>query len=305
MPEMSRRDRREPSFEHEKGFKLAFRLSIAGRRLASLGESLKRIKAPRFGAIATVLLSSTALYGMVLGGHSTAVIDAIAQPMGFSIDKIDVSGNGETSEIDVLQTLWATGSQSLPSLDPETARAALEAMPWIDQASVSKTYPDRVEIKLVERAPFAVWQKGRELFIVDKDGGEIMPYGAARFANLPFFVGSGAAQNAAALLGELDVLPELRARVKAYIRVGDRRWDLRLENGVTIRLPEEGAIEAAAAVAKMDRDVGLLSRDILAVDMRIADRMVVKLTPDALVRRDAALKAREKVIKQSSKEKPV
>ncbi|KQT53076.1 cell division protein FtsQ [Aureimonas sp. Leaf460] len=280
-------------------------MSIAGRRLAALGENLSRLRAPRFGTIAAVLLSSTALYGMSLGGHTTTVIDTIAQPLGFAIDKIDVAGNGETSEIDVLQTLWGTGAQSLPSLDPEAARVALEAMPWIEHASVSKTYPDRVEIKLVERAPFAVWQKGRELFIIDRDGGEIMPYGAARFANLPFFVGAGAGKNAAALLSELDVLPELRARVKAYIRVGERRWDLRLENGVTIRLPEEGAIEAAAAVSKMDRDVGLLSRDILAVDMRISDRMVVKLTPDALVRRDAALKAREKVIKQSSKEKPV
>ncbi|KQT51049.1 cell division protein FtsQ [Aureimonas sp. Leaf454] len=284
---------------------MKFRLSVAGRRLAAVGESLSRLRAPRFATIAALLLSSTALYGMAIGGHTTSVIDTVAQPLGFSIDRIDVSGNGETSEIDVLQALWGTGAQSLPSLDPAAAREALEAMPWIETASVSKTYPDRVEIKLSERAPFAVWQKGRELFIIDREGGEIMPYGAARFANLPFVVGAGAAKNAASFLDQLDVLPELRARVKAYIRVGDRRWDLRLENGVTIRLPEDGAIEAAAEVSRMDRDVGLLSRDILAVDMRIADRMVVKLTPDALVRRDAALKEREKVIKRSAKEKPV
>ena len=103
----------------------------------------------------------------------------------------------------------------------------------------------------------------------------------------------------------MEVLPELRARVKAYVRVGDRRWDLRLENGLSVLLPEDQPVEALAEVARMDRENGLLSRDIVSVDMRLSDRMVVKLTPDALVRRNAALEEREKLIKRSRKDKPV
>ena len=285
--------------------RLGFRLSVAGRRLAALGERLSQFPAPRFGAIATVLLASTGLYGMSLGDHTTVVIDTVSQPLGFSIDKIDVSGNSETSEIDVLQALWQTGAQSLPSLDPDAARQTLEAMPWIEKASVAKIYPDRVAITLTERKPFALWQKGRELFVVDRDGREIVPYVVGRFSSLPFVVGVGAAKHGAEFVEAMDVLPELRARVKAYIRVGDRRWDLRLENGMTVRLPEEGAIEAAADVSRMDRELGLLSRDILVVDMRIEDRVVVRLTPDALVRRDAAVKERMKNIKRMQREKPV
>ncbi|MBC8129041.1 MAG: cell division protein FtsQ/DivIB [Rhizobiaceae bacterium] len=277
---------------------------MLGRRLSAFGGSMARMPVPGFGRLAVVVLGATGFYGMTLGGHTVSVIDEIALPLGFSIETIDVSGNAETSEIDVLQALWMTGAQSLPSLDPDAARQTLEAMPWIEKASVSKTYPDRVAIALTERRPFAIWQKGRELFVVDAAGREIVPYAANRFQNLPFVVGSGAGNRAAKFLDDLEVLPELRARVKAYIRVGDRRWDLRLENGVTIRLPEEGAVEAAAEVARMDRDLGLLSRDILVVDMRIEDRMVIRLTPEALVRRDAALKERDKIIKRSSKEKP-
>ena len=74
---------------------------------------------------------------------------------------------------------------------------------------------------------------------------------------------------------------------------------------MTVRLPEEGAVEAAAEVARMDRTLGLLSRDILVVDMRIGDRMVIRLTPDAAVRRDAAVKERAKIIKRDQKDKPV
>jgi cell division protein FtsQ len=283
--------------------RFAFKLTMIGRRLAATGESLSRLPVS-FGKLTFVVIASTGLYGMTLGGHTTTVIDSVAEPLGFAIDTIDVSGNTETSEIDVLQALWQTGAQSLPSLDPDAARLTLEAMPWIEKAAVAKTYPDRVAIRLTERKPYALWQKGRELYVIDRDGREIVPYAAARFSNLPFVVGVGAAKNAAKFLDQMDVLPELRTRVKAYIRVGDRRWDLRLENGKTLRLPEEGAIEAAAAIARMDRDIGLLSRDILVVDMRIEDRMVIRLTPDALVRRDAALKERAKIIKRIQKANP-
>ena len=305
MPTLNRRERRDPPMERRIGARLSFRLSTVGRRLASFGAMISVLPAPRFGTLAVLVLASTGLYGVSLGGHATDVVDEVAGSLGFSIENIDVTGNAETSEIDVLQALWQTGAQSLPSLDPDAARRTLEAMPWIESASVAKTYPDRVGIKLVERKPFALWQKGRELFVIDRDGREIVPYPANRFSNLPFVVGTGAAVHAAEFLDQLEVVPELRARVKAYVRVGDRRWDLRLENGVTVRLPEEGAVEAAAEVVRMDRNLGLLSRDILAVDMRIGDRMVIRLTPDAVVRRDAAVKERAKIIKRAQKDKPV
>lgn len=298
-------ERRDPPMDRGVGRRLSFRLSAAGRRLASAASVVAAIPVPRFGTLAVAVLVSTGCYGVSIGGRTTAVVDEVAGALGFSIENVDVAGNTETSEIDVLQALWQTGAQTLPSLDPEAARRTLEAMPWIESASVAKIYPDRVAIKLAERKPFALWQKGRELFVVDRAGREIVPYPANRFSNLPFVVGAGAAATAAEFLDRLEVVPELRARVKAYIRVGDRRWDLRLENGVTVRLPEEGAVEAAAEVARMDRTLGLLSRDILVVDMRIGDRVVIRLTPDAAVRRDAAVKERAKIIKRDQKDKPV
>ena len=72
------------------------------------------------------------------------------------------------------------------------------------------------------------------------------------------------------------------------------RWDLKLENGVTVRLPEFGEDAAIAEVVALDAEHGLLSRDLAAVDMRLEDRVVVKLTPEAVTRREAALKDMKK-----------
>ena len=83
----------------------------------------------------------------------------------------------------------------------------------------------------------------------------------------------------AGFIDKIRQFPELASRVKGYIRVAERRWDLRLENGITIKLPESGEDEAIAEVLKMDREDGLLSRDIASVDLRLDDRLVVRLTP--------------------------
>ncbi|WP_062012126.1 cell division protein FtsQ/DivIB [Aureimonas sp. AU4] len=275
-----------------------------GRRIVGRIRHARPENLPRFGAIAVGVIGATGLYGMLLGGHSIAVIDAIADPLGLSIETIDVQGYAETSEIDILQTLWASGSHSLPSLDVDTARKAIEAMPWVESATVEKQYPGTVRVRLNERKPFALWQREKDLWIVDRDGREIVPYATTRFTELPFVVGPGAAREATDILDKMALVPELGTRIRSYVRVGDRRWDLRLDNGVVVRLPELEPIEAAARLMRLDREEQLLSRDIAAVDLRLEDRIVVKLTPAAKERRDKALKERDKLVKQSRKEKP-
>ena len=83
----------------------------------------------------------------------------------------------------------------------------------------------------------------------------------------------------------LEKVPALRPRVRAAFLISDRRWDLQLENGISVRLPEENIDAALADLVKMDEDSGLLSRDIVAIDMRLGDRVTVRLTDEATEQR--------------------
>src|SRR5690606_38698373 len=112
--------------------------------------------------------------------------------------------------------------------------------PWVKSASVRKIYPDVLEVTLEEREPFAIWQHGRELSLIDVDGRIIVPFRSERFATLPLVIGRGANERAADFVDRLERVPEPSARTRAIIRVADRRWDIRLENGITIRFPENG-----------------------------------------------------------------
>ncbi|WP_026060245.1 cell division protein FtsQ/DivIB [Pseudaminobacter salicylatoxidans] len=248
---------------------------------------------PRFAATVSsgVFLAGCLAYGTYEGGHTPAVVQAITARSGFAVDQVKVVGHRETSEIDVLDKLELDGWTSLIGFDAEKARARIATLPWVEEASVRKIYPDALEVKIEERKPFAVWQHENELSVVEKDGRVIAPFTGGRHVALPLVVGYGAAQQAAGFLEKVQRYPELAGRVKGYVRVAERRWNLWLENGITVKLPEDGEDAALADLARMDRDMGLLSRDIAAVDMRLGDRLVVQLTPDAVERREAALKA--------------
>lgn len=126
----------------------------------------------------------------------------------------------------------------------------------------------------------------------------IAPLRDNKFASLPLFVGEGAETEAAAFEEQLSNWPDLQKRVTAYIRIGDRRWDLRMDNGVVVRLPEENLARAMHTLSTLEQDQQVLERDIETVDLRLPDRTTIQLTPDAAQRRDKAVAERAKMLKK-------
>lgn len=246
-----------------------------------------------------VFCSATVAHGVVAGGHSPAVFQAVTSVAGFAIEDVRVSGNTHTSEIDILQLLGLDGTTSLVALDIDTARQRLTELPWVQAAEVRKIYPATIEVALKEREAYGIWQHGEELALIEKSGSVIAPLRDSQFASLPLFVGRDAETAAASLEGEFANWPGIASRVKAYVRVAGRRWDLHLDSGIIVKLPQDDMGAALSILAKLDAEQQILSRDIAAIDLRLRDRTTVQLTPEALTRRQAALDAREKILKKA------
>lgn len=238
------------------------------------------------------------LHGVVVGGHGPVVVQTVTSKAGFAVEDVRVSGNQHTSEIDILQLLGLDGSTSLLGLDIAAARQALSQLPWVESAEVRKVYPSTVEVVLRERQAFGIWQHGSDLSLIERSGSVIAPLRDNKFASLPLFVGRDAETAAAAIDEEFSNWPAIASRVKAFVRIGGRRWDVHLDNGVIVRLPEENVAAALALLSRFDEEQQVLSRDIALVDLRLPDRVAVRLTPGALERRTAALEERRKALKK-------
>ncbi len=252
----------------------------------------------RIGLVATLAILFGSLgFGIVKGGHveefTTALSDtrnALANSAGFRITTVGINGRKQLSQDEVLAIGGVNGRSSLLFLDADTVRAKLKANPWIADATILKLYPGRLQIDIVERTAFALWQQNGRLSVIASDGAVLEPYVSRRFLNLPLVVGKGADTRAQDFLALLDRYPQVRSVTKAAIFVGERRWNLRLKDGLDVRLPENDVGNALAALSRLDKDEKLFSRDIVAVDMRLPDRLIVQLSEEAGKARDELFK---------------
>jgi cell division protein FtsQ len=216
--------------------------------------------------------------------------------MGMRIATVSLSGQRQVSREQIFAAAGVTDHSSLLFLDVADARARLESIPWIAEATVRKLYPDRLQITVTEREPFALWQMQGKVTAIAADGTVLSDKVEPRLTALPFVVGKGAAGKARDFLAVLDKFPSVRDQVRASIYVAERRWNLRLKNGIDVRLPETDVEAALATLTKLDAEKKLLTRDISAVDLRLADRLTVRLS-------DAAAAAREEALKKTTPKK--
>jgi cell division protein FtsQ len=249
---------------------------------------------------ATLFVLASIGYGTVRGDHVPEAVaqlkdarDALANAAGFHIQQRSVAGQRQLTERDVLSLAGVTERTSLLFLDVDAARARLTASPWIAEASVHKFYPGGLRIEITEREPFALWQKDAKVSVIAADGTVLAPLGDRRLAVLPLVVGPGAAKKAQDFLAILDRYPVIRDSVRASILVADRRWNLKLKNGIDVRLPESDIDGGLARLAVLDRDKKLTTRDITAIDLRLPDRVTVRLSDSAAQAREDALKPRK------------
>jgi cell division protein FtsQ len=256
----------------------------------------------RAGIAATLmLLLASAGFGIVRGGHldelSAALGDsrnALANSAGFRITSVGINGRKQLTQDEVLAIGGVNGRSSLLFLDASAVRERLKANPWIADATVQKLYPGALQINIVERKAFALWQQDGRLSVIADDGAVLEPYVTQRFLSLPLVVGKGAETRARDFLALLAQYPQVRDATRAVVFVGQRRWNLRLKDGLDVRLPENDLDKALAELSRLDKEDHLFSRDIVAVDMRLPDRLTVQLSDDAA-------KAREELFKKPKK----
>ncbi|MBX9709586.1 MAG: cell division protein FtsQ/DivIB [Xanthobacteraceae bacterium] len=251
------------------------------------------------GTAATLaLLLGVGMLGVVKGGYADNVTgalsdtrNALGNAIGFRITSVAITGRKQLTQDEILAVGGVNGRSSLLFLDAATVRDRLKADPWIGEATVQKLYPGRLQIDVTERAPFALWQQDGRLSVISEDGTVLEPYVARRFAALPLVVGKGAQSRAKNFLDLLAQYPQVATNVKAIVFVGERRWNLRLANGLDVRLPEDNVEKALATLSRLDSEEQLFSRDITAIDMRLPDRLTVRLSEDAAKARLDAINA--------------
>ena len=260
-------------------------------KTASKAKGVRRKPTPRWEKRSVRVAAAAAIFSLALAsstwlwqsgrvtGATNAIFNSAAKFLanaGFRIDEVTLEGRHNESSAHIMQAIDITRGTPLLNIDLASIRARLEALPWIRVASVERDFPDALRIRIIERRPLALWQHMNKLVLVDDDGIVITSQKLERFPNLLVLVGKDAPVHATSLLNLLAREPELKQRVNAAVRVGDRRWNIRMDNGVYVRLPETEALAAWRRFARLERQHELLKQDLLSIDLRVPDQLIVR-----------------------------
>lgn len=195
---------------------------------------------------------------------------------GFAIRNILVEGRENIDPGVLKTTIGLSWGDPIFGFDADAVRTRIESLAWVRSARVERRLPDTVFVKVTERTPLALWQNEGQIALIDMTGKILSYENLERFAALPLVVGEGAPKGAREILDLVESSPPLRNRVAAAIRVGERRWDLKLTNGLIIKLPEQNVDLALRRAADSQMREGIFDRGLIAVDLREKDRMILR-----------------------------
>lgn len=211
---------------------------------------------------------------------------AFSAMSGFTVEEVLLEGRNNAAREAVIAVVDLKRGQPIYGFDIDAVRRRIEALPWVRTAVVMRELPSTVRITLVERRPLALWQRDGRLALVDEEGAVIAEPVPERYRTLLMVVGDDAPRHAKELITLLAREAALAKRISAAVWVGERRWNLRFENGIDVNLPEANAEAAWIRFAQIERQFGLLARDVASIDLRLPDRLIVRTKTD---KRDSRL----------------
>ncbi len=261
-PHVYERQRPEPWYI--RAGSLRYRIAARAAALAALGLVITT------GLVRGDYLNYEGSPWLMLPGKAAGVV-------GMAAEEITITGLSHHEPELLLAAIGVAPGGSLMGFDAVMAKRILENLDWIESAKVQRRFPNQLDIAVKEREPFAIWQRGTSYYVIDKTGAAMSGLAAAQLVKLPLVTGEGANTAAAELINQVAAYPDLMLQVKAAARVGDRRWTLYLDSGITVLLPEQGWREAIARIDEINRSQQLLSKGIRSVDLRVDGRLVVEV----------------------------
>ncbi len=206
----------------------------------------------------------------------------MAAGAGFYVDEILVEGRIH-ADADVIRAIVNLDKgDPIFAFDPARTKQMIEKISWVRDAHIERRLPRTIYVGLLEREPVALWQHQQRIRVIDPDGVVLTDKGLERFADLIILTGAEAPQHARALFALLTAEPDILPHVEAAAMVGARRWDLRMKNGVTVKLPAQDAGLALRYLARAQESDDILNKDLEMIDMRVPERITVRTRPGAV-----------------------
>lgn len=203
-------------------------------------------------------------------------VNQLSSKTGFALRQVEVNEVCHycTSAKPILKTIQPGTSIFL--IDIEDIRSQLEQQSCIKAAKIRRHYPDIIVIEIIEQKPIAIWQNNQQFFYITEED-KIMPIKTLNdIESFIIVTGNNAPSNTSDLISFLELDKEYKDRVISATWIGNRRWNVKLKEGLTVALPEDNPEIAWNKFIKMSKNPTFIEKNYSLVDFRIPDRIYTK-----------------------------
>ncbi|QIT35956.1 cell division protein FtsQ/DivIB [Wolbachia endosymbiont of Brugia pahangi] len=192
---------------------------------------------------------------------------------GFSIDEVVVNGNKFTNEKDILNLVNKT--QPIIYISPSKLADSIQSVSkWIKHVRIHRILPNTLYINVDEHKPFALWKDNNKTSVIDSEGKVIVDdYPTDNFIVI---TGQNALSNLKFIKDILESKTQLSDHISSCVYVENRRWNIILDNGSTVKLPEDDPHSAWNYLNHLQNTTDFTFSDWSIIDMRIIDKIFIK-----------------------------
>jgi cell division protein FtsQ len=262
--------------------KLTYRASRAWAKPIIRNATLVYMPLIALAIIGWRVAANDVLRGMIETKVVTLVEQFAARPE-FAVRGVTVVGGTSELHADVRLALGIQRGMSSLRIDVEELRHRVEALGAVERATVQFDPQGTLRVAVVERIAVVLYRRpDKVLVMLDHGGVEIGPAGPrADHPDLPVILGAGAQDRVGEVIALLAAAPDIVPRLRAFVRVGERRWDIVLDRDMVIKLPGDASIDALSMVMALHYGEELLDRDVAVIDLRLPDRPALRMMPGA------------------------
>ena len=140
---------------------------------------------------------------------------------------------------------------------------------------ITKTSENLLTIKIEEKNIIGLTKIKNSHYLIDEFNNLIEEKITPKLFHLPFFNGKNSYKNANVIL-RLVKKSDVSINYTSFSFIDNRRWNINLNNGVKILLPETNIIDTLKLLKKIDSEHDILKGNFIEIDLRIYRKFFLK-----------------------------
>lgn len=195
---------------------------------------------------------------------------------GFVLQNVFLEGQDYTSSQDILKALGIKIGDPILLISVKEIKNNLEKLEWIKVAVVDREFPGNIYIGISERVPIGIGQYNKKLFLFDKEGKMINQKDLTPFLHLPVVISEDLGLYINNLYNIIRKDEALFKKITSVIRVSERRWNIRFQGDMEVKLPEYKIEETWNKLITLNKNNQLFNENILSIDLRVPSKIFVE-----------------------------